>query len=40
VYQEARMRLIHRPIDDCILEGLAADGRSADELAPFIMPQG
>lgn len=40
VYQEARMRLIHRHIDNCIREGLAADGRSADELSPFIMPQG
>jgi hypothetical protein len=40
VYQEARMRLIHRHIDNCILEGLATDDRSADELTPYIMPQG
>ena len=40
LYQEARMRLIHRHIDRCILDGLAADGRSADEVAPFLVPEG
>jgi hypothetical protein len=40
LYQEARMRLIHRHIDDAILEGLRADGRSVDEVAPYLMPEG
>jgi phenylpropionate dioxygenase-like ring-hydroxylating dioxygenase large terminal subunit len=40
LYQEARMRLIHRHVDQCILDGLAADGRSADEVAPFLVPEG
>ena len=39
-YQEARMRLIHRHIDACIEAGLAQAGRSADELAPFKVPEG
>ena len=37
LYQEGRMRLLHRLIDQCILEGLADDGRSDAELAPFRM---
>lgn len=40
LYQEARMRLIHRHIDRCILDGLSRDGRSSEELAPFITPEG
>lgn len=39
VYQEARMRLIHRHIDEAILRGLREDGRSPDEVAPFLVPQ-
>lgn len=39
-YQEARLRLIHRNIDRCIEAGLARDGRSADELAPYRVPEG
>ena len=38
VYQEARMRLIHRHIDDMITVGLSADGRSASELDPYRVP--
>jgi hypothetical protein len=37
LYQEGRMRLLHRLIDQFILEGLADDGRSPAELAPFRM---
>jgi hypothetical protein len=40
LYQEARLRLIHRHVDQCILDGLAADGRSADEVAPFLVLEG
>jgi nitrite reductase/ring-hydroxylating ferredoxin subunit len=40
LYQETRIRLIHRNIDRFIAEGLAADGRSVDELAPFVVPEG
>ena len=39
-YQEGRMRMWHRAIDQLILDGLAHDGRSADELAPFRVPEG
>jgi hypothetical protein len=39
-YQEARLRLFHRHIDDCIDRGLLADGRSVDEMAPFRVPEG
>jgi hypothetical protein len=38
LYQEARMRLIHRHIDRCIIEGLRSDGKSLSELEPFVMP--
>ena len=37
LYQEGRMRLLHRLIDQFIVEGLAAAGRSDAELAPFRM---
>jgi phenylpropionate dioxygenase-like ring-hydroxylating dioxygenase large terminal subunit len=40
LYQEARMRLIHRHIDDAIRTGLVADGRSLGELEPFLVPEG
>jgi phenylpropionate dioxygenase-like ring-hydroxylating dioxygenase large terminal subunit len=40
VYQEARMRLIHRHIDDVIVAGLDADGRSRSEVGPFLVPEG
>ena len=40
LYQEARMRLIHRHIDDAIIEGLRSDGRSLDEVAPYLVPEG
>ncbi|MEY2996223.1 MAG: hypothetical protein RLZZ39_1048 [Actinomycetota bacterium] len=40
LYQETRMRLIHRHIDDAIRAGLAADGRSLAELEPFVVPEG
>ena len=40
LYQETRIRLIHRNIDRFIAEGLAADGRSVDELTPFVVPEG
>ncbi len=40
LYQETRIRLIHRNIDRFIAEGLAADGRSIDELAPYRVPEG
>ena len=33
------MRMWHRAIDQLILDGLARDGRSADELAPFRVPK-
>jgi len=39
-YQENRLRMIHRTIDDYITRGLAAEGRAADELAPFAVPPG
>ena len=39
-YQEARLRLLHRLIDRFVLEGLAADGRSADLVAPYLVPDG
>jgi hypothetical protein len=34
------MRLIHRHIDEAIVEGLRADGRSLDEVAPYLVPEG
>ncbi|MFM8381441.1 MAG: hypothetical protein ACKOA6_05520, partial [Actinomycetota bacterium] len=40
LYQEARMRLIHRHIDDAIIEGLRSDGRSLDDVAPYLVPEG
>lgn len=40
LYQEARMRLIHRHIDRLILDGLARDGRSTDDVAAFLTPEG
>jgi phenylpropionate dioxygenase-like ring-hydroxylating dioxygenase large terminal subunit len=39
-YQEGRLRMFHRHLDGLILQGLAKDGRSADELAPFRIPEG
>jgi phenylpropionate dioxygenase-like ring-hydroxylating dioxygenase large terminal subunit len=39
-YQEARLRLFHRHIDECIVRGLRADGRSLDEVAPFLVAEG
>ncbi len=39
-YQEARMRLIHRHIDQCIIQGLTADHRDVSALTPFITPPG
>ncbi|MCB9382344.1 MAG: aromatic ring-hydroxylating dioxygenase subunit alpha [Acidimicrobiaceae bacterium] len=39
-YQEARLRLIHRNIDECILAGLAASGRSHAEAQPYLVPEG
>jgi hypothetical protein len=39
-YQENRLRMVHRTIDDYIVRGLAAEGRNADELAPFAVPKG
>lgn len=39
VYQEARMRLIHRHIDDTIRAGLIADGRELSELEPFVVQE-
>lgn len=38
LYQEARMRLIHRHIDRCIVDGLRTDGRPQSALEPFVMP--
>jgi phenylpropionate dioxygenase-like ring-hydroxylating dioxygenase large terminal subunit len=40
LYQEARMRLIHRHIDQCIIDGLNADHRDVSELTPFVTPLG
>ena len=40
LYQEARMRLIHRHIDQCIIDGLNADHRDVSVLTPFITPPG
>ena len=40
LYQEARMRLIHRHIDQCIIDGLNADHRDVSALTPFITPPG
>ncbi len=40
LYQEARMRLIHRHIDQCIIQGLTADHRDVSALTPFITPPG
>jgi hypothetical protein len=40
LYQEARMRLIHRHIDRFIREGLTTDGRDTSELEPFLVPEG
>lgn len=40
LYQEARLRMVHRHIDRFILDGLAADGRPASEVAPFLVPEG
>ena len=36
-YQEARLRLYHRLLDRYIVEGLTADGRSLDEVRPFLV---
>lgn len=35
LYQEGRMRLLHRLIDQCIVEGLAADGLGDQALQPY-----
>ena len=40
LYQEARLRKIHRLIDSSIAAGLEASGRPADELAPFAVAEG
>ena len=40
LYQEARLRMFHRLIDEWIASGLAETGRSADELAPFAVGEG
>jgi hypothetical protein len=40
LYQEARMRLIHRHIDRFIREGLTADGRDTAILEPHLVPEG
>lgn len=37
-YQEARLRMNHRHIDDFIVRGLRADGRSRAEVEPFLVP--
>lgn len=39
-YQEARMRLIHRHIDDMISRGLAEDGRDRSILDPYAVSEG
>ena len=39
VYQEARMRLIHRHIDDAILAGLEQDGLDRSDVEPFLVPR-
>ncbi len=39
-YQEARMRLIHRHIDDLIRDGLRRDGRDTAIMEPFAIPEG
>jgi hypothetical protein len=39
-YQEARMRLIHRHIDDMISKGLDEDGRDPAILNAFAVPEG
>jgi hypothetical protein len=36
-YQEGRLRHMHKTIDTFILQGLAEAGRSADEVAPFLV---
>ena len=38
LYQETRMRMHHRMIDDYIDAGLAADGRNRSELDPWRVP--
>lgn len=40
VYQEARMRLIHRHIDDAIRAGLTEDGLDTSVVEPFLVPEG
>ncbi|MEM8904746.1 MAG: aromatic ring-hydroxylating dioxygenase subunit alpha [Actinomycetota bacterium] len=40
LYQEARLRMFHRLIDERISSGLAAQGRSTDELEPFAIAEG
>lgn len=39
-YQEARMRLIHRHIDDLIRQGLREDGRDSSEFESLAVPAG
>ena len=39
-YQEARLRMAQRLTDELILEGLQRDGRSRDEVEPFLIPNG
>ena len=39
-YQEARLRLFHRLIDQYILDGLEADGRGRSEVEAFLVPEG
>jgi hypothetical protein len=38
-YQEARMRLIHRHIDDLVLDGLRTTGRELSEVTPYLTPR-
>lgn len=38
-YQEARMRLIHRHIDDLVIDGLRTSGRDLSEVTPFLTPR-
>jgi hypothetical protein len=39
-YQEARLRLFHRLIDQYILDGLTADGRDRAAVEPFLVAEG
>ena len=38
-YQEARMRLIHRHIDDLIVDGMRSEGRDLAEVAAYLTPR-